>query len=133
MSKETLERLKDELRTFAAERDWDQFHSPKNLAMALNVEAAELLEHFHRRFAHGTNLQWRLPRCSTMTRSPTIVAWRSSTASHRPLSGLTSFYLAQMHNRPSSSSSLSSNKERARRRPTKMESSARDSRGAQRT
>ena len=34
------------LRAFAAERDWDQFHSPKNLAMALAVEAAELLEHF---------------------------------------------------------------------------------------
>ncbi len=41
-----LLRLRDELRTFAAERDWDQFHSPKNLAIALNVEAAELLEHF---------------------------------------------------------------------------------------
>ena len=34
------------LRRFAAERDWDQFHSPKNLAMALNVEAGERLEHF---------------------------------------------------------------------------------------
>jgi dCTP diphosphatase len=34
------------LREFAAERDWDQFHSPKNLACALSVEAAELLEHF---------------------------------------------------------------------------------------
>lgn len=34
------------LRRFATERDWDQFHSPKNLAMALSVEAAELLEHF---------------------------------------------------------------------------------------
>jgi NTP pyrophosphatase (non-canonical NTP hydrolase) len=34
------------LREFAAERDWDQFHSPKNLAMALIVEAAELVEHF---------------------------------------------------------------------------------------
>lgn len=34
------------LRAFAAERDWDQFHSPKNLAMALSVEVAELLEHF---------------------------------------------------------------------------------------
>jgi NTP pyrophosphatase (non-canonical NTP hydrolase) len=34
------------LRAFAAERDWDQFHSPKNLAMALSVETAELLEHF---------------------------------------------------------------------------------------
>ncbi|WP_417916136.1 nucleotide pyrophosphohydrolase [Candidatus Electronema sp. JC] len=34
------------LRGFAAERGWEQFHSPKNLAMALNVEAAELSEHF---------------------------------------------------------------------------------------
>ena len=38
--------LREQLRRFAAERDWDQFHSPKNLAMALSVEAAELLEHF---------------------------------------------------------------------------------------
>lgn len=35
-----------ELRRFAEDRDWDQFHSPKNLAMATAVEAAELLEHF---------------------------------------------------------------------------------------
>jgi len=41
-----LETLRDRLRTFAAARDWDQFHSPKNLAMALIVEAAELVEHF---------------------------------------------------------------------------------------
>lgn len=34
------------LRDFAKERDWEQFHSPKNLAAALSVEAAELLEHF---------------------------------------------------------------------------------------
>jgi NTP pyrophosphatase (non-canonical NTP hydrolase) len=34
------------LRKFAAERDWEQFHSPKNLAMALSVEVAELTEHF---------------------------------------------------------------------------------------
>lgn len=38
--------LKQQLADFAQARDWDQFHSPKNLAMALNVEAAELLEHF---------------------------------------------------------------------------------------
>jgi dCTP diphosphatase len=38
--------LRDKLRIFVAERDWDQFHSPKNLAMALCVEAAELMEHF---------------------------------------------------------------------------------------
>jgi len=41
-----LESLKLALRHFAAERDWEQFHSPKNLAAALSVEAAELLEHF---------------------------------------------------------------------------------------
>jgi len=38
--------LRDKLRKFVAERDWDQYHSPKNLAMALSVEAAELVEHF---------------------------------------------------------------------------------------
>jgi len=38
--------LRDKLRTFSAERDWDQYHSPKNLASALVVEAAELLEPF---------------------------------------------------------------------------------------
>jgi dCTP diphosphatase len=41
-----MEALRDALRKFAADRDWDQFHSPKNLASALAVEAAELLEHF---------------------------------------------------------------------------------------
>src|SRR5580700_2057994 len=42
----SLEELRSALRTFASDRDWDQFHSPKNLAIALSVEAAELLEHF---------------------------------------------------------------------------------------
>jgi dCTP diphosphatase len=41
-----LEAIRDELRRFAVDRDWDQFHSPKNLASALAVEAAELLEPF---------------------------------------------------------------------------------------
>lgn len=41
-----LTQLRDALRQFAEERDWDQFHSPKNLAAALAVEAAELLERF---------------------------------------------------------------------------------------
>ncbi len=45
MSKE-LESLKLKLREFAKERDWDQFHSPKNFSMALIVECAELVEHF---------------------------------------------------------------------------------------
>jgi len=43
---ESLEHIKHRLRDFADERDWDQFHSPKNLAMAMIVEAAERVEHF---------------------------------------------------------------------------------------
>lgn len=41
-----LTELRDRLRGFVRERDWEQFHSPKNLAMAMIVEAAELVEHF---------------------------------------------------------------------------------------
>ena len=41
-----LEGLRAQLRDFSAARDWDQFHSPKNLAMALSAEAGELLEVF---------------------------------------------------------------------------------------
>ncbi len=41
-----LEQLRDAIRQFSNERDWDKYHSPKNLAAALVVEAAELLEHF---------------------------------------------------------------------------------------
>jgi dCTP diphosphatase len=41
-----MEELIRKLREFAAERDWEQFHSPKNLSMALAVEVAEILEHF---------------------------------------------------------------------------------------
>jgi len=43
---DSLERLRARLAEFAAERDWEQFHNPKNLAMALAGEAGELLEHF---------------------------------------------------------------------------------------
>jgi len=42
----SIEQLRDALRRFSADRDWDQFHSPKNLVMALIVEAGELVEHF---------------------------------------------------------------------------------------
>ena len=38
--------LREKLRQFAEARDWDQYHSPKNLTMALMVEVAELMEHF---------------------------------------------------------------------------------------
>lgn len=41
-----MEELKKKLRQFATARNWEQFHSPKNLAMALSVEVSELLEHF---------------------------------------------------------------------------------------
>ncbi|MGZ8231628.1 MAG: nucleotide pyrophosphohydrolase [Burkholderiales bacterium] len=42
----SLQDLSAKLAAFAAERDWDQFHNPKNLAMALAGEVGELLEHF---------------------------------------------------------------------------------------
>src|SRR3954451_6695379 len=43
---DSLRDLARQLDQFASERDWQQFHSPKNLASALIVEAGELLEHF---------------------------------------------------------------------------------------
>jgi len=46
MPDDALIDLRDQLRAFAAAREWAPFHSPKNLACALSVEAAELLEHF---------------------------------------------------------------------------------------
>ena len=46
MQDQSISKLADKLREFAEERDWGQFHSPKNLAMALTVETAELLEEF---------------------------------------------------------------------------------------
>ena len=51
----SLQQLALELRRFAGERDWEPFHTPKNLASALIVEAAELLEHF----------QWLTPEQSS--------------------------------------------------------------------
>lgn len=46
MSEKTIKQLQHRLREFTRVRDWDQFHSPKNLSMALIAEAAELVEHF---------------------------------------------------------------------------------------
>jgi NTP pyrophosphatase (non-canonical NTP hydrolase) len=54
---DALKSLQTALATFAAERDWDQFHTPKNLAMALSGEAGELLERF----------QWLTPEQSERT------------------------------------------------------------------
>ena len=42
----TLATLKSEFADFVRERDWEQFHSPKNLSMSLAIEAGELMEHF---------------------------------------------------------------------------------------
>jgi dCTP diphosphatase len=61
---ESIEQLRDALRAFAAERNWDQFHSPKNLVMALNVEAGELLEHF----------QWLTEQGSRTLAAPELAA-----------------------------------------------------------
>lgn len=58
------------LREFAAERDWEQFHSPKNLAMALAAEAGELLEHF----------QWLSEAQSAALPEKTLVAVREEIA-----------------------------------------------------
>lgn len=41
-----FQEIKDSVLAFARERDWEQFHSPKNLSMAIAAEAAELMEHF---------------------------------------------------------------------------------------
>ena len=45
-SSTNMQELKDRILAFAKERDWEQFHSPKNLSMAISAEAAELMEHF---------------------------------------------------------------------------------------
>ena len=56
-----IEALQANLRAFVAERDWDQFHTPKNLAMALVAEAGELVEHF----------QWLTPEQSAQLAADT--------------------------------------------------------------
>lgn len=52
-SASSLDELRDRLRAFVAERDWDQFHAPRNLAMSVMIEAAELGEHFQWAGADG--------------------------------------------------------------------------------
>jgi dCTP diphosphatase len=65
-----LERLRDALRDFAAAREWDQFHSPKNLAMALSAEAGELLETFQ----WLTETQSRNPSVETLAAASEEIA-----------------------------------------------------------
>jgi len=45
-SEMTLRQLREKMAEFVRERDWDQFHTPKNLSMSIAIEAAELMEHF---------------------------------------------------------------------------------------
>lgn len=52
---ETLDQITERIRRFRDERDWMQFHNPKNLACSIAIEAAELLEHF----------QWKTPEESS--------------------------------------------------------------------
>lgn len=60
-----LKKLSDEISTFVSDRDWDQFHSVKNLSMALSVEASELMELF----------QWMTEEQSNAVKSdPNIMA-----------------------------------------------------------
>lgn len=42
----TLQEIKARIRQFIKERDWEQYHSPKNLSMSIAIESAELMEHF---------------------------------------------------------------------------------------
>ena len=60
----SLQQLRELVRVFVEERDWKQFHSPKNLSMAMSIEAAELMEHF----------QWITPAESRSLDDATISA-----------------------------------------------------------
>lgn len=60
----TLAELRNVVHTFVSERNWQQFHSPKNLSMALSIEAAELMEHF----------QWLTPEESRKLEDPAKLA-----------------------------------------------------------
>jgi len=68
--RDALDALREAQRRFAAERDWDQFHTPKNLAAALAVEAAELLEPF----------QWLTPEQSARLTPEQLAAVREEMA-----------------------------------------------------
>ena len=57
MSPPSFETLRADLRAFVEERDWDAFHNPKDLALSLSIEAAELLEIF----------QWRALQAADLT------------------------------------------------------------------
>ena len=57
-----LQEIKDRVLAFAKERDWEQFHSPKNLSMAISAEAAELMEHFLWQDPEASHSNMRTPK-----------------------------------------------------------------------
>ena len=57
-SSTTVSQLKQQVREFVSERDWDQFHFPKDLAIGLVIESSEVLEHF--RFRSNGEIEHRL-------------------------------------------------------------------------
>ena len=57
-----MEKLQQEIRDFVAQRDWNKYHTPKNLAMALSVETSELVEIF----------QWLTPEESRELKGDTL-------------------------------------------------------------
>ena len=59
-----LQEIKDRVLAFAKERDWEQFHAPKNLSMAIAAEAAELMEHFFGRVQRLLVAIWKLRTCA---------------------------------------------------------------------
>ena len=65
-----ISKIQNQLSNFASERDWEQFHSPKNLSMALSVEASELVEIF----------QWLTPEESNFPDQKQLASIRSEVA-----------------------------------------------------
>jgi len=65
-----INKIQDKLSKFASDRDWEQFHTPKNLAMALSVEASELVEVF----------QWLTPEESSSPNDKQMIAIKSELA-----------------------------------------------------
>ena len=59
----TVKELRDAVATFVEERDWSRFHDPKNLAMSIAIEAAELME--HTQWAHSDEVPARLADADT--------------------------------------------------------------------
>lgn len=65
MKKIDVEKLDQEIETFISERDWDKFHSVKNLSMALSVECSELLEIFQWMSEEDSNEIQKNPKIQT--------------------------------------------------------------------